>query len=420
MKLSPFGRRHALKSLGAAAGVAATGFPAPYVRAQGSAVQMVSHRYPALEHYAEKMRNALPDVEVNTQLMPFDRANELATIALSSGASTFDIVYGNKSTFLKYAKAGWLRPIDDLWEKHREEFNLDDFSTSDVDAYRYNGELFMVPHTTNVMLFFYRRDLFEEAGKTPPTTFAEYEQLASEFHTPARAGTISCQKPVDAALNETHWYLNAIGDGWFDEKLQPLFNSPKSVEAVETLKRITQYAQRGFTSAANDECTIALQQDLAVMGLQWATRAAAMDDPAKSRVVGLIDWAAAPGGHVRLGGDGYGISSYTSQDPETLFRILATSSSQSSMKEASALMVPPRTSVLDDPEVAQEHRHFAAVKAAMETALAFPPIPEFYELGESITRRVHMAINDEMEVQAALDAAAEESVSLLRDRGYDL
>ena len=50
-------------------------------------VQMISHRFPALEYIAEKMRTAIPGVEVNTQLMPFDKALELATIAFSSKAS---------------------------------------------------------------------------------------------------------------------------------------------------------------------------------------------------------------------------------------------------------------------------------------------------------------------------------------------
>lgn len=57
------------------------------------------------------------------------------------------------------------------------------------------------------------------------------------------------------------------------------------------------------------------------MGLQWATRAKAMDDPAKSRVVGKIDWVTPPEGHARIAGDGYAISAFSKQDPDLLFRI---------------------------------------------------------------------------------------------------
>ena len=93
----------------------------------------------------------------------------------------------------------------------------------------YQGHQWTVPSTSNVMLFFYRKDLFDKAGKQPPKTFTEYRDLAKSFNTPLRAGTISCQRPVDAALNESSWYINALGDGWFDDKWQPIFNDPKGV-----------------------------------------------------------------------------------------------------------------------------------------------------------------------------------------------
>lgn len=403
----------ALALLGAAASLAAT-----TSSWAAEAVQMISHRYPALEFYAEKMREALPGVEVNTQLMPHDKAMELATIAMSSKADTVDLVYLNDSTFLSFAKNGWLRPLDDLFEKYKDEFGLDDFAESALDTFRYEGKLYVIPHTINTQLFFYRKDLFEEAGKEPPTTFAAYRALAEEMHSPLRAGTISCLKPVDAALNEMHWYMNALGDGWFDDDMKPIFHGEGGVKAISMLDEITDFAQRGFTSAANDECTIALQQDVAVMGMQWASRAAAMDDPEKSNVVGLIDWAAPPEGHQRVAADGYAISAFSKQDPETLFKIIATSSNAENMREAAAMVLPPRRSLLNDPELQKANRHYPASLASLEIGEAFPRLPEFYEVGEFITRRILQAVTDEMDVQEALDAAAAETEELLRSRGY--
>ena len=157
---------------------------------------------------------------------------------------------------------------------------------------------------------------------------------------------------MDAALNEMHWYMNALGGAWFDEEMKPVFNDEAGVQAITMLDEITDSAQRGFTSAANDECTIALQQDVALMGMQWASRAAAMDDPEKSNVVGKIDWVAPPDGHQRVAADGYAISAFSSQDPETLFKIIATSSNEANMREAASMVLPPRRSLLNDPGAA--------------------------------------------------------------------
>jgi ABC-type glycerol-3-phosphate transport system substrate-binding protein len=381
-------------------------------------IQMISHRYPALEYYAEKMRTAVPGVTVNTQLMPFDKALELCTIAFSSKAETPDIVYANDSTSLTFAKNGWLRPLDDLWTKYKDEFNLGDIPESVLQAYRRNGQLYLMPFTLNTMLFFYRKDLFDVAGKQPPTTIAEYRDLAKSFNSPMRSGTISCAKPVDAGLNEAHWYINTIGDGWFDQDWKPIFNDARGVEAIETMKDIVRYAQQGFTAAANDECTIALQQDTAAMGLQWATRAKAMDDPAKSRVVGKIDWVAPPQGHARIGSDGYAISAFSKQDPDTLFRILATATRQENMRGAASLALPPRYSVLKDADLKAANRFYPASLAAVETGLAFPALPEFYAVGEFITRRVLQAVTGEMPVKDALNAAATETTDFLKGHGY--
>lgn len=398
------------------AGLALAAFTAPAL-AQDT-VHMISHRYPALEYYAERMKEAVPGVEVDTQLMPHDRAMELANIAMSSQADTIDILYLNDSTFLTFAKNGWLLPMNDLWAQYTEEFGLDDIPQSVIDTFTYDGNIYVMPHTMNTQMFFYRKDLFDEAGVSPPTTFEEYLALAEQFNSPLRAGTISCQKPVDAALNETHWYISALGDGWFDEDMRPIFNDAAGVAAIDMLDAVTDNAQPGFTSAANDECTIALQQDTAVMGMQWATRAAAMDDPDKSNVVGLIDWVAPPQGHHRIAADGYAISAFSSQDADLLFRIIATSANQENMRGAAAMILPPRASLLNDPELAANNRHYPAALASLEVGEAFPRLPEFYEVGEFITRRVLQALTGEMSVQDALDAAAKETEELLVTRGY--
>ena len=85
------------------------------------------------------------------------------------------------------------------------------------------------------MFLFYRKDLFDKAGVKPPATIPQFQELARKFHSPLRAGTVSCLKPVDAGLNEAHWYLNALGDGWFDKDWRPIFHQPKGVAAIEAL-----------------------------------------------------------------------------------------------------------------------------------------------------------------------------------------
>ena len=98
MSRSEIGRRRVMQGAALAGAAAAGGAPTGTAIAQNRPVQMISHRYPALEHWAAKMKTAIPGQEVNTQLMPFDKALELLTIALSAKADTvaakrFEVAY---------------------------------------------------------------------------------------------------------------------------------------------------------------------------------------------------------------------------------------------------------------------------------------------------------------------------------------
>lgn len=378
----------------------------------------ISHRHGSLEFYAQAMDKAVPGVRVEMSLMPVDKAFELQTINLSSGSDAYDIIWVNDSQLKKYAKSGWLEPLDGYWAKFKEEFKLGDYPESVLDSFRYEGRLYAVPAQVNGMFFFYRADVFKERGAQPPKTFEDWLNLAQLFNSPRRAGTIMSLKRVDAALNETHYYLNALGDGWFDGKWRPVFNSPKGVAAIERMKALAKFAPPGFTSHANDESMVTLQQDLAVMGLQWYTRAAAMDDPNKSKVVEKMEWAAPPLGGQRIVVDGYAISKFSGKPKETIFRVLASATGEANQRAIAKEAVPSRASVLNDAELQKRFRHYPAALAALKVGKPYPPLPEFQEVGDIVTRYVQRAVTGEMPVKAALDAAATETEELLRKRGY--
>jgi ABC-type glycerol-3-phosphate transport system substrate-binding protein len=382
------------------------------------AIRVISHRQPALEYYTGQMVAALPDGEITVELMPIDKELELASITMSSGSDAIDVVYLNDSSLKRFAAAGWLEPLDDLWKKYRDEYKLDDFPQSVIDSVSYDGHIYSMPFLTNTELFFYRSDIFEERGIQPPKTMDDYLEAAKIINSPRMAGTIMSLKPVDAALNEAHWYMNAIGDGWFDENWKPIFNNENGVKAIEQLKAMSEFAPRGFTSHANDESTINLQQGIAAMGQQWFTRAATMDDPEKSRVVGKIDWVAPPGGGGRIANDGYAISKFSSNDKDKIFTMLAKAANQESMLKGAEFAMPTRISVLGNEELAKKYRWYPAARDALENGKAFPSSPDFLDVGEIVTRYIIQAVTGEIEVKAALDLAAAETEEMLAKRGY--
>ncbi len=108
-----------------------------------------------------------------------------------------------------------------LWAKYRDEFKLDDFpGNRSSDSISYNGRIYSMPILTNTEMFFYREDLFRESGLALPKTMQDYMEAAEKLHQGRVSGTIMTLKPVDGCLNDAHWYLNALGEGWFDKELE--------------------------------------------------------------------------------------------------------------------------------------------------------------------------------------------------------
>jgi ABC-type glycerol-3-phosphate transport system substrate-binding protein len=381
-------------------------------------VRILSNRYPATEFYTKAMQEALPGVKVEVTLMPVDKVLEQTKIALSQGGDAWDIVYVNDGIQQLYAKSGWLEPLDELWTKYRAQYKLDDFPEAVLDKYRYGKTLYAMPFNGNTMLFFYRADLFREKGLKPPASFDEYLKAAQALHSPSVAGTAMSLKPVDAAQNEVHWYFNALGAQWFDDKWKPTFNSPAGVKAIETMRAVSRFAPAGFTSHANDETTVNFQQGRVAMGIMWNPRAKAMDDPTKSQVVGKIDWVAPPGGGTKLALDGYAISRFSKKNKDMLFRIMAIASDEAHMRQAADISAPVRNAVLSDTELAKKYRFYPALLATLKVARPLPPLPEFPQVGEIVTRHVVEVVTSSGPVKPALDAAAKEVEDVLRKRGY--
>ena len=394
---------------------------ASVARAADATIAVFGHRYPHNVYYMETaMVGAVPGVTVEPQLSGFPQFQEKVRIGLSAQSDEIDIMACSGSKVREFAKAGWLEPLDDLWDKYRAEYNLDDMPANVVDNMRYEGKLYAVPFGMNTMFFFYRKDLFDEKGVEPPKTMEEYVELAKMFHTPRRSGTQLTMKMVETGLNELNWHFNAHGPGWLDDgTFKPIFNQPHGIEAVETLIELARYSAPGYLSNGNNEAMVNFQQDLAVMGLQWASRAKAMANPEKSRVVGHIDFAVPPGGGSRVIVIGYCLPKFSDVDRETRFKVLLEASTAEKMRVGASFSIPSRHSVLSDPAIQAANRHYRAAMETIQVAKDVPPLPEYSEVAEFLVRRVHQAMTGEMEVKEALDAAAGEVTEHLRKRGYD-
>ena len=78
----------------------------------------------------------------------------------------------------------------------------------------------------------------------------------------------------------------------------------------------------------------------------------------------------------------------------------------------------PHDRLLDDAALKQANRFYPAALASNDVGTPAPALPEFYAVGEFITRRILQTMNGEMPAKAALDTAATETTEFLKGHGY--
>ena len=393
--------------------------------AQVTTLHLLSHRYPALEYYANALVSQAPKgVKVETELMTYIDWQTKMRINLSAHSDAYDITYVYPPDLGEFASKGWLHSLDDLIKKYEAEFHFSDIPDPVWDAYRYKGKIYGIPHHQWAAILFYRKDLLEAARIAVPKTLDQFVDAAAKLTTGKRFGTVMWLKPADHLSNQFQVFLTATGGWWFDKSMKPAFNSPEALRAVDYIQKLMKYSPPGVMNFGTDETMVALLQDQVAFAIQHGTRAAAMNDPTQSKVVGHVGFAVPPS--LTAGGPpasitasaGYAIPAFTKNDRELIFRTIARATDREMEVKGSDVAMPVRVAALTK-ELLQKRPDYAATFEAVKAgARTRPSIPEFNTIQEIAMRELSRALAGQVKAKEALDSAAKEAAELLKKAGY--
>jgi multiple sugar transport system substrate-binding protein len=118
---------------------------------------------------------------------------------------------------------------------------LPDFSIASIP---YKGEHWDIPYALTSEMWWYRQDLFDEAGIPRPETWEDMLAAAQHFNDPANDfyGIAVAAGPGEWTAWHYEVFLWQNGGFVFDTELKPLVDSPKSIEALNYLKELYQYS----------------------------------------------------------------------------------------------------------------------------------------------------------------------------------
>jgi multiple sugar transport system substrate-binding protein len=163
---------------------------------------------------------------------------------------------------------------------------------------RMDGDVMAIAFMQNTQSLVYRQDLFERHQMAVPTTYAQMQQAATTLRSrePTLAYPIAqgYAKGFDVAVEFTN-VLASLGGRFFEPgSARPAFAGDLGVQAVRAMQAMLPFMSPNALASNTDDVMNQLQQGRAAMGVLWASRAARMDDPVASKVVGKMAFAAAP------------------------------------------------------------------------------------------------------------------------------
>lgn len=317
-------------------------------------LDVMGWEFPIITAFAAELEECTDgNYELNYQFLDSTEARSAMTQDAATGAPTFELYQGSNAFIGELANQGFLMPLNDLVDKYRDEFDLDQIDQAFWDMASIDGQIYAVPMVSNTMHVFYNEPALAEIGVEVPTTFDE--------------AFTACAAIQDAGYDIGFLYMLSAGWAWqieFDSVLgslgvspidpttgQPNFNSPEGIEAATTLKNMwEQCAPNASASYSTDDLQAAFQTGEAILGHTWASRAAAMDDPEASTVVGDIQYAQALTSGQGIAAapayiDGWGIPVGVEGDVDAIFLAALAATDLESMEAAAEFGLVTRTGV---------------------------------------------------------------------------
>ncbi len=224
------------------------------------------------------------------------------------------------------------------------------------------SNVFLLPFDTPILVFFYRKDIYDGLGINPPNTWDEYFEDAKTMTSSPKVsfGAVSEAAANISIVYEFTAHLQSFGAALWEvdnNQITPAMDSDNAVAALENFVRFYPYSDIGSSSYIWTDVFNSLQRGVSACGLLWHDYADWLNDPLRSIEAGKFAFKEPPAGpkgsFSTFGGAGIGVSKY-SKNPDAAWLWLQWATAKGT-EEALLLdnyrILPGRQSAVNAPEV---------------------------------------------------------------------
>ncbi|GAB4388240.1 MAG: ABC transporter substrate-binding protein [Thermodesulfovibrionales bacterium] len=129
-----------------------------------------------LRELLDEFERRNPGVKVKDEALPAstDEQHQFYVINLESGSPEFDVLSMDVIWVQGFARSGWLRDLSGLLP----EGERGEFFPGPMEAVTFEGRVYAVPWYIDAGVLYYRKDLLEKHGFSPPATWGELVEVS--------------------------------------------------------------------------------------------------------------------------------------------------------------------------------------------------------------------------------------------------
>jgi len=375
---------------------------------------------PDMKKLAAKFHQEHPNITIKFQNVPAEQASQKLTTQIAGGEPP-DVAYLDSSNVNDFASRQALVNLDDYLSRSKL-VSANDYVQAFKTSAVYQGHMFGLPIDGESTGLFYRTDMFKAAGiDHPPTTWQEFQADAQALTIPAKKQYGYIVFAPESAYYWYPWLWQNGGQLLSKDGKDVLFNSAQAKQAADFYIGLTKYSPKDFLNSNSYDGRVAFASGKVAMYMAGAWFAGTLNGE-YPKIKGK--WAAAPlpkgtnGCATTIAGDTLVILN-GSDHKDAAWKWIEFLSSPENMSawtfgSPNGTTLPPRTSLLDSPQLTEKKpilKGFAdQMKCGVANVIANPKWPK---IEESLNDHLGKAMYGDQTPSEALDGAASDAKEIL-------
>lgn len=364
-----------------------------------------------LQSAANSFSQLHPGVKVTVQTISWDDSHAKVLAAVSSGTGP-DVVTGGLSYGIEFGQKGGLVDLKSKYPDLVDQVQ----KLAQPGVYKslvgQDGKVYAVPGDLTVMMMYYRTDILQQNGITPPKTWDDLTAAVSKLQAAGKAKGLGFNWGTASWLGYFNFLRSAGGTLYDSGCTKATVNSPEGVKAMQYFASLYSKLKAPTDSSVDFEAGLANGDYPIGFNGSWELINMEVSHPELKG-----KWAASPivtgpagTGTAFIGGRGLSIMNTSKNQDQAaefiryLYTDQAATQTASEAAKLSTLWLPARVDMTDKLQIPADR--ITAIKTQLNDAAGPPICPGWEESGSTFDKKIQEIILNNADPQKTLDDIA--------------